>query len=89
MDSMPTTPDITAPLYTVWTKPIYLESTEVWSGEDFTKALQVAVDQIGTDVSAPLDHTNVVALRNVGGTVVTAFRVTDADNWYRTVFITR
>lgn len=77
-----------APVYTVWVKPIYLETTEVWSGEDFTKALQVVVDEIGTDVSAPLDHTNVVSLREVGGRVVTAFRVTDADSWYRTVFIT-
>lgn len=78
-----------APVWTVWVKPIYLDSTEIWSGEDFTKALRVAVDQIGGDASAPLDHANVVALRAVGGVVVQAWRVTDEDNWYRTVFITR
>lgn len=78
----------TAPVYTVWVKPIYLETSEVWSGEDFTKALQVVLDEIGSDASAPLDHTNVVALRDVGGRIVQAWRVTDPDNWYRTVFIT-
>lgn len=86
---MTTTTPAPAPVYTVWTKPIYLESTEVWSGEDFTAALQIAVDQIGDDASAPLDHTNVAALRSVGGIVVAAFRATDAENWHRTVYITR
>jgi hypothetical protein len=85
---MTTTP-APAPVYTVWVKPIYLETTEVWSGEDYAQALAIVLKEVGGDQAAPLDHTNVVSLREVGGTVVSAVRVTDADNWYRTVFITR
>lgn len=78
-----------APVYTVWVKPIYLNTTEVWSGESYADALRAALGEIGEDEAAPLDHANTVSLREVGGRVVSAFRVTDADNWYRTVFITR
>jgi hypothetical protein len=78
-----------APVYTVWVKPIYLETTEVWSGEDYAQALAVVLKEVGGDAVSPLDHTNVVALREVGGAIVQAWRVTDEDNWYRTVFITR
>jgi hypothetical protein len=78
-----------APIYTVWTKPIYLESNEVWSGEDFTEALKAGIAQIGDDVAEPLDHTAVGSLREVGGTPVQAWRVKDAESWYRVVYITR
>lgn len=78
----------TAPTYTVWDREVYVTSTEVWSGGDFAKALQVVVDTIGSGTSSPLDHTAVVALRAFG-TPVAAFAVVDPDGGDRTVFITR
>ena len=82
-----TSPAPAAPLYTVWVRARFVGSTEVWVGEDFTKALQVALDQVGSAAASPIDHTNVVALRSVGRPV-SAWGTVDADGEARTVFIT-
>lgn len=83
-----TTTTIPAPVYTVWNHPRYEGFTEVWTGEDFTKALTVALDQVGADPSVPLDHNNTVALRHAGKPV-SAWLVTGADGDERIVFITK
>lgn len=85
---MTTTAAKPAPVYTVFVRVRYVDSTEIWTGENFAKALQVAVDQIGTDTVRPLDHTATVALR-AAGTPVSAWLSTDADGDERIVFITR
>lgn len=79
-----------APVYTVWERPRYLDGgTEVWSGEEFGVALQVAVDRLGSADVAPLDARNTASLWKVGGTPVSGFVATDADGEQRVVFITR
>jgi hypothetical protein len=83
-----TTAPAPAPVYTVWSRPRYTESTEVWSGEDFAKAISVALAQVGVDSAHPMDHTNTVALRDAG-IPVSAWMVTDGDGDERIVFITR
>lgn len=82
-----TTAAAPAPTYTVWDREVYVTSTEVWSGENFTDAMRVAADTVRDGVSSPLDHTAVVALRSFG-TPVAAFAVVDPDGTDRTVFIT-
>lgn len=79
-----------APTYTVWERPRYtFVATEVWSGEEFGKALQVAVDRLGSAAVTPLDAPNTASLHQVGGKPVNGFIATDADGEQRVVFITR
>lgn len=78
----------TAPFYTVWNHPRYGDFTEVWTGEDFTKALTVALDQVGADPSVPMDQNAVVSLR-CAGKPVSAWLVTDVDGDERIIFITK
>lgn len=79
-----------APVYTVWERVRYTDTaTEVFSGESFAKALQVAVDVLGEAEVTPLDAPNTAALFKVGGTPVSGFIATDADGEQRVVFITR
>lgn len=78
------------PVYTVWERPRYTDvATEVWSGEEFAKALRVAVDRLGSAAVTPLDARNTASLYKVGGTPVSGFVATDADAAQRVVFITR
>jgi hypothetical protein len=75
--------------YTVWDRLVYVDHTEVWSGESFAKALTVAVDRLGADDTVtPLDPTAVASLRLTGETPVQAWRVVGADNVARIIFIT-
>lgn len=78
----------TTAAFTVWDREKYTASTEVWSGPEFSKALQAAVDAIGSGTAAPLDHTAIPALRAFGKPI-SAWSVTDPDGTARIVFITR
>ena len=81
-----TTPE---PVYTVWDRVRYVESTEVYSGEDFTKVLQIAVGLLSSlGSSRPLDASATVALRT-SGTPVSAWLAVNADGDERIVYITR
>jgi hypothetical protein len=76
--------------YTVWTHARYhAEHTEVWSGPDFAKALQAAVDSLAGQAQQPLDPAATAALHEVGGRPIQAWLAADADGDERVVFITR
>ena len=78
----------TTTTWTVWSRPRYTSNTEVWTGGDFAKAVQVALDQVGTDTLVPLDPNAVVALRSAGKPVA-VWLATDIEGDERIIFITR